>query len=622
MDNYHFVMAAFKIVLDVFYLTRLLSVKSVVIGAIFPILTTLLSKPLAKRHQLLQSEHSKAKSNVLSVLTEALQGLHQIRFSSLELFWQNRIKDVKTNEQDCKWAASVQLQKLNLVAGLGPVLLASTCISVHAWESGDLSPSVAFTAISLFGNLQGVFSQLPKMAASLHKSWLSIQRIQEFLVQPEQVRGAVPADRVFFENACFAWPRPNGGEQVNTYCLKNVTLSFPRGELSIVTGRVGSGKSLLLAALLDEAVMVSGRLRRPPAVHTTEKCSDIIQGSTAFVSQPPWIDNCTIKQNIVFGYGFNAERYQKVLEVCALDQDLKSFNIGDETLAGAGGASLSGGQKWRIALARALYSPAEILILEDVLGAVDTPIAAWLCENALTGKVAEGRTIILATHRPEFCLSSASYHVTVEGGTATGTTQVPTTLLNHSTTTSSNKAYEKSEEKKETLPSEKTESSKKPPQQKTPSKFYWQSFVSYIRAGGLRVYLLGVLVTAFYQTLNAGHVLSLTRLTGFNDAGEQQGSGMNHSILVYLLLSIGSTIVVAVQSLVFVSIGLAASSSVFASAVQTILNATLGWMDSTPFGEVYQVLDNDMHVMDDLIAPAVNGILGTMLQLALIIVTR
>jgi ABC-type multidrug transport system fused ATPase/permease subunit len=615
-------MAAFKIALDVFYLTRLLSVKSVVIGSIFPIATTLLSKPLAKSHQLLQSEHSKAKGQVLSVLTEALQRLHQIRFSSLERFWQNRIKDVKAREQDRKWAAGVALQKLNLVAGLGPVLLASTCISVHAWESGQLSPSVAFTAISLFGNLQGVFSQLPQMAASLHKSWLSIQKIQEFLLQPDQVRGAVQADAVFLENASFAWPGPNDDELVKTYRLKNVMLSFPRGKLSIVTGRVGSGKSLLLAALLDEAVMVSGRLGKPTAAHPSEKRSEIIQGSTAFVSQPPWIDNCTIKQNVVFGYSFNSERYKRVLVACALEQDLKSLSNGDETMAGTGGASLSGGQKWRIALARALYSPAEILILEDVLGAVDTSIATWICENALTGKIAEGRTIILATHRPEFCLPSATYHVTVEGGTATGTTQLPTTLLRGGTASQSSKPHENSEESKGSLPSERVESPKRSPQQKALPKTYWQSFVSYIHASGLGIYLLGVSVTIFYQILRAGHIWSMTLLTESKNTNEPHASSMEYSIFVYLLLSIGSTIMVAVQSLIFVFIGLAASSSVFTSAIQAILNATLGWIASTPFGEVYQVLDNDMHVMDNLIAPAVNGILGTMLQLSLIITTR
>lgn len=135
-------------------------------------------------------------------------------------------------------------------------------------------------------------------------------------------------------------------------------------------------------------------------------------------------------ENIVFGYNFDRSRYERVLKACALGQDFWLLPDGDQTLASAGGASLSGGQKWQVALARALYSPAEILILEGVNGAVDAPVAAWICENALTGDMARGRPVILATHRPEFCSEAASYLVTVQGGAATGRLQTPKPLEN------------------------------------------------------------------------------------------------------------------------------------------------------------------------------------------------
>ncbi|OAA54928.1 ABC transporter-like protein [Cordyceps fumosorosea ARSEF 2679] len=170
--------------------------------------------------------------------------------------------------------------------------------------------------------------------------------------------------------------------------------------------------------MLDEASITSGRLGRPSVGEAVQ--DGLVPGSTAYVAQPPWTDNCSIRDNIVFGFSFEQERYEGVLKACALNQDFEFLADGDATIAGAGGSSLSGGQKWRVALARALYSLGEIVILEDVLGAVDTPIASWICSHALTGDVAAGRTVILATHRPEFCIEAARYVVTVENGTAVG----------------------------------------------------------------------------------------------------------------------------------------------------------------------------------------------------------
>ncbi|KAJ6781783.1 hypothetical protein PWT90_08506 [Aphanocladium album] len=578
LDNYYFPMAAFKIILDIYYLTQLLSVTSLVAGALFPIVTTLLSKSLAQQHQVFQRSQTTSRRKTIASLTEMLQNLHHIRLSSLESFWGRRLQQVVTDEQSFRWSTSMALERLNFFSSLGPILLASTAISVHALEAGALRPAVAFTALSFFSNLQGVFAQLPAKAAALHKSWISVQDLQDYLQQPNQRKCAVEADELFLEEASLAWLGTLAMTDSTQFRLTDITLRFPTNGLSVITGKVGSGKSLLLAALLDEAAVIAGRLGRPRIGGSDTDGID--SGSMAYVSQPPWIGNSSIRDNIVFGYTFDAERYEKVIKACALDHDLAALEDGDMTVTGTGGSALSGGQKWRIALARAFYSPNKTLILEDVLGAVDTPIASWICKHALTGEIAAGRTVILATHRPEFCIAAAQYTVTIENGTAFGKEQTPISL----TETSSNSPVKSptvavSAEKKSSSLNE-----KQPPPPQSICHTWW-----------------------------------LLRWTSSSDSSPEHAATIGN-VGLYILLSVAGVLALAVQSLVFTAVGMNASRALYWRVVQRVLGATLLWIDSTPFGRLFETIDSDMHVIDNLIAPALNGIFGTILQLGIIIV--
>lgn len=612
-------MAALKILLDVFYLARLLSVKSLAAGALFPVITMLLSKNMAQKHQALQRVQTTSQRKTTAYLTEMLQNLHHIRLSSLERFWSRRLRESIEEEQTSRWATTMALEKLNFFSNIGPILLASVAISVHALESGSLSPAVAFTALSFFSNLQGVFAQLPAKAATLHKSWISMQELQQYLQEPEQTLCSTAAEELFLEEASLAWPDTLGKTENDPFALTGVTLRFPRNALSVITGKVGSGKSLLLAALLEEATVTAGRCGRPKLGALGP--GGIVAGSTAYVSQPPWIDNCSIRGNIIFGYPFHKTRYETVISACALGQDLAALGGGDMTVAGAGGAALSGGQKWRVALARALYSPTETLILEDVLGAVDTPIAAWICEHALTGEIVAGRTVILATHRPEFCIAAASYTITIDNGTAVGQLQNPVALAPAGSVSSSPKksVARVQETKAPVSPSEQPE---RPPAQPQTSRSTLKIIMFYLRLAGIGMYLFGVFMTICQQILSAGHTWWLTRWTSseFGESGQHAATFWN--VCLYILLSALGVLALAAQSLVFATVGMAASRSLYQYIVQRVLGATLLWIDSTPFGELFDIIDTDMHVLDNLIAPALNGIFATILQLGVIIVVR
>jgi len=206
--------------------------------------------------------------------------------------------------------------------------------------------------------------------------------------------------------------------QKDRFILRDLNLSFPSNSLSIISGPTGSGKSLLLAAILGEVDVLGGYITVPPSLPAKQRFDDkatavdwIIPSAIAFVSQTPWIENATIKENIIFGLPFDENRYNKVIDACALTTDLHIFDDGDSTEVGSQGISLSGGQKWRLTLARALYSRAGILILDDVLSAVDAHVGKHIYNNALLGELATGRTRILATHHVALCLPRAEYTV-------------------------------------------------------------------------------------------------------------------------------------------------------------------------------------------------------------------
>lgn len=134
------------------------------------------------------------------------------------------------------------------------------------------------------------------------------------------------------------------------------------------------------------------------------------------MSQQPWIENATFRDNILFGLPYDHERYEDVVFACALAQDRHILSDADDTEIGANGINLSGGQKWRITLARALYSRAGILIMDDIFSAVDAHVGRHIYEHALCGKLGRNRTKILATHHVSLVLDAAKYAIRLDNG--------------------------------------------------------------------------------------------------------------------------------------------------------------------------------------------------------------
>jgi ABC-type multidrug transport system ATPase subunit len=228
--------------------------------------------------------------------------------------------------------------------------------------------------------------------------FLQADEIQSNAVQREPAVQYIDEETVHIRSGTFKWSSSPSAPII----LSSIDFSARKGELSCIVGRVGSGKSSFISAFLGDMYKVSGKV--------------ITRGKVAYVAQQPWIMNASVKENILFGHRFDPEFYEKTVEACALSEDFKALPDGDGTEVGEKGISLSGGQKARLALARAVYARADVYFLDDPLSAVDQHVGRHLIDNVLgpTGLL-KSKTRILATNQISV-LTQANSIAMIRGG--------------------------------------------------------------------------------------------------------------------------------------------------------------------------------------------------------------
>lgn len=430
--NQFYIMFASKFIVSTVFLWLLVGWESLGAGMIAIIIFFPINKWLAARYGSYQKELMKARDKKTKIVSEALQGIRQIKFSGMEQQWFDKINSVREEELVVLWQTKLNNLYMTFGGDFAPIFLTIFALATYSYIRGDLLPSIAFTALGVFMQLEGVLAMVPFLFMMGINAKVSCDRISAYLTSPEKPENIVSGEVISFEGVSVSFPskstpeeEANGAEedemsteQENRFVLRDLTLEFPLNSLSIISGPTGSGKSLLLAAILGEVDLLAGRITvpRPPTVDQrfdskATAANWLISSAIAFVSQKPWIENASIKDNIIFGLPYDEFRYKKVISACALTQDLGMLDDGDLTEVGAQGISLSGGQKWRLTLARAFYSRAGILILDDVFSALDTHVGKHIYEKALMGELSEGRTRILVTHHVALCLPRAEYLV-------------------------------------------------------------------------------------------------------------------------------------------------------------------------------------------------------------------
>uniref|UniRef100_A0A3P8T989 ATP-binding cassette, sub-family C (CFTR/MRP), member 2 n=1 Tax=Amphiprion percula TaxID=161767 RepID=A0A3P8T989_AMPPE len=345
---------------------------------------------LATKARNIQIVNMKYKDQRLKIMNEILNGIKILKLYAWEPSFQTQVEDIRGEELKVMRKFAYLSSVSTFIFSCAPALVSLVTFGVYVGVSPDnvLTAEKAFTSISLFNILRFPLAMLPMLIAAMVQTAVSRKRIEKFLSGEDLQSDAVRHDPSFssavtISDGSFAW------EKEAEPLLKNVSLDIKPGRLVAVVGAVGSGKSSLMSALLGE-------------MHNTKGFVNIL-GSLAFVPQQAWIQNATLKDNILFGSPDEETRFQKVIDSCALTPDLELLPGGVQTEIGEKGINLSGGQKQRVSLARAAYSEADIYLLDDPLSAVDSHVGKHLFEKVIgPNGILKDKTRILVTHGVSF----------------------------------------------------------------------------------------------------------------------------------------------------------------------------------------------------------------------------
>uniref|UniRef100_A0A6Q2XEW5 ATP-binding cassette, sub-family C (CFTR/MRP), member 2 n=1 Tax=Esox lucius TaxID=8010 RepID=A0A6Q2XEW5_ESOLU len=363
---------------------------AVLAGLAVMVLMVPINGVLATKSRTLQVKNMKYKDKRMKIMNEMLNGIKILKLYAWEPSFQNQVMGIREQELGVMRKFAYLSSVSTFVFSCAPALvsLATFAVFVSVDSENVLDAGKAFTSISLFNILRFPLAFLPMLIASMVQTTVSKKRLEKFLGGDDLDTNIVRHDPSFNTavsvcNGTFAWEKD--AEPV----LKNVSLDIKPGRLVAVVGVVGSGKSSLISAMLGE-------------MHSTKGFVNV-QGSVAFVPQQAWIQNATLRDNILFGSPVQETRFQATLEACALMPDLELLPGGVHTEIGEKGINLSGGQKQRVSLARAVYSKADVYLLDDPLSAVDSHVGKHLFDEVVGRRgLLKDKTRILVTHGVSF----------------------------------------------------------------------------------------------------------------------------------------------------------------------------------------------------------------------------
>ncbi|OAX79996.1 hypothetical protein ACJ72_05680 [Emergomyces africanus] len=673
--NYFISSTIIKLATAFTFLGLLIGWKSLCSGLLVSVLVTPVNIFVANRYTRDQISLMKLRDQKMAVITEVLQGIRQIKFSALEHQWQRKIGDIRKAELNAQWAVFRYDIVLIGIWILGPVMLSAVSLGVYYLLYDELSASVAFTTVSIFSSLELTLAILPELITDFIECWVSAERIEKYLISAEKGHNTLPSDHICFEKAAVAWPVEDPDESDDRFRLQNISLNFPPKGLSVISGKTGSGKSLLLASILGESDILDGVVRVPEAPPLEDRFDElankknwIIDSAIAYVAQVPWIENATIKDNILFGLPFDSDRYHQVLFACALEKDLDMLPDGELTDIGANGINLSGGQKWRISFARALYSRAGILIMDDLFSALDAHTGRHLHVHALTGELGQGRTRILVTHHVALCLGETDYSVYLQNGTVghAGTVDELTRTgeLTEILADKANDAARRNDEVEDDIDGLSADgatlykvfsrgsqvhanietSDINSTNKKAPAKFQqdeWREsgsvkfahYKTYFKSGGNIWYWLFVAIAFLgYIMLTVGRSWWISVWTRSSSAATPEAklslmthvvnrdnlASQNSSLLFYLGIYVGLSLITCVLGPLryglFFNASINASRNLFDRLTYAVLRAPLRWLDTIPVGRILNRFTADFNMIDSRLGIDFGSMLYHVLQ--------
>lgn len=391
--------------------------KAIIGGVVVMVVMIPVNSMLSKKLKNLTKTQMKFKDTRIKTITEILSAMKSIKLYAWEKPMLKKLDHVRNDmELDNLRRIGVAENLIEFAWNCVPLMVSCSSFLIFAYVSDlPLTPELVFPSLSLFKILNIAIYEIPSTINSVIETNVSMERLTKFLLAEEidtsfiEKSNEVPVegdDAVEIKNATFLWKSKKNledslanDEEANIssteVALNKIdTFTAKSGKLTCIVGRVGTGKTTLLKAILGQLPCISGSdPNSPPKLYIRAE-------KIAYCPQEAWIMNQSIKENILFGRRYDAHIYKRTVKACQLLPDFKIFADGDETMVGEKGISLSGGQKARLALARAVYAQADVYILDDVLSAVDAGVRKNIISQVLDGETGliRGKTIILATN--------------------------------------------------------------------------------------------------------------------------------------------------------------------------------------------------------------------------------
>ncbi|KAJ7125217.1 multidrug resistance-associated ABC transporter [Mycena epipterygia] len=683
---------------------------------------------LTKRSIRIQKGVLKARDERMGVLNELISAVKFIKFFAWEQRWIDRALDARNLE--IKWMIKARFNGVGFYClwVTAPIFISVISFFTYVMLGNELTIGKAFTAIALFGMIRQPLNIIPTFVVQLLQTRVSLNRIAVYLDEAEvseQVSslkkdrsGPSPEsedDRLGFENASFKWneveevpdakeDKDKNGKRTasetdsilttesetglvsdHKFELRDLSLIFPDGELTLVTGPTASGKTALLVIrffesfqfnmLMGSQMAVLGEMTSLPGgrIIMSKNTSKIDawgnMHAIAYAAQSPFLRHQSIKDNILFGYPFDEARYNEVIECCALRADLNMLEDGDETEIGEKGVSLSGGQKARVALARAVYAKTKYVLLDDPLSAVDSHTSRTLYEKCLCGPLLAHRTVVLVTHHVELVLPGAYYLVRMLDGRidTQGTVkdlraQGVLDYITHDAAVEVKKEELAVAVATETVPGdvEGAEAESKKPrklvkdERREEGGVKWKIYKSYLKASSYTIWCFLAVVVVLLQLLSVGEKLwiktwgeaykdrhnasalydtyrsfmpseheipmdgHLSRFSTFELHPSSTGflninwpSAVEHPLFyvgIYAAIGLTTAFVSILSSVAQITGALRASRTLFKALLVSVVRATFRFHDTTPQGRMLNRFGKDIETIDSSLASSLQQV--------------
>ncbi|KAK6334206.1 hypothetical protein TWF696_002707 [Orbilia brochopaga] len=597
---------------------------------------------LAKRRKAMNQITDKR----VSLMQEILQGVRFVKFFAWEESFLKELGALRRREIRAIQFLLAIRSAANAVTMSLPVFASILAFVTYSLLHPGLDPATIFASIGLFNSLRLPLNFLPVIIAQSIDAFVSLQRIQEYLLQedePEQ-RAIDPdqKDAFVLKDASFTWETtappnqaeagkdkkgkknkavdtkqappatlidekgeglkdegPKDEERSQPFSINHINLNISRDELLAVVGTVGSGKSSLLAALAGDMRKTGGT---------------VTQGaSMAYCPQSAWIQNANFRDNIIFGRPFDPVWYKKVVYACALKPDIDMLPNGDMTEIGERGITVSGGQKQRLNIARAIYHNSDIILLDDPLSAVDAHVGRHMFNEAINGLL-KGKCRVLATHQLHVLNRCDRIIVMVDGridaiGTFDDLMSNNEDFKRMLSLTAAEEAPEK--KKSEDGEEEATEDKKKKKKGKIPglmqdeerstSSVGWPIYYAYMKASGS--VLIAPIIILFLFTAQTTNIMSTIWLSWWTSG--RYNLSKSAYIAGYVGLGVAQAVFMFIFSLILTIGGTEASKVLMQKAMRSVLRAPMAFFDTTPLGRIVNRFSKDVDIMDNNLTDAI-----------------